>query len=173
MRFVIGAMMSVTLAFAAAPEAQAQVGFWYAESSGYVPVYGSAFYASPPLLNAPIYYGGWGPGWGGWAYPGYLGGVGYHYSYYTHLPGYSFTYFTGRIPRYYPGPLGANPFGGLGYYGYGPLGWWARRATAAIGNGVIGGGVSEGFLVDDGIVGEIGAAGRCLWHLIRRALEQP
>ena len=125
MNRLLSVFLAAGLLASGQPEAKAFDGF-HLGSAAYAPDYYYGFSAPtyfPAPYPAPIYYGGWGTGWGGWAYPGYLSGVRYSYGYYTHLPGYSFTYYRGPIPRYYPGPYGNSPFGGIGDYGYGPYGW--------------------------------------------------
>lgn len=63
-----------------------------------------------PAIVPPMHFGG---------VPYQFGALGYPYRYYTHLPGYSFSYHSGMVPTYYPGQFGY----GYGYNGYGPFGW--------------------------------------------------
>lgn len=123
---LIGAVLAVGFLLAAAPQARAQ--FYYGTSlypSGYYGPYPGYYTAyGAPAYHAPIYpaasfYGSAFYGAPSLPYPAYFGGYGYTYSYFTHVPGYSFTYYRGVLPRYAPGPYGAF----YGYYGFGPYGW--------------------------------------------------
>ena len=126
---LLGGPLAAGLVLASASDAQAQFYFgyssyypatyypsgYYGPYPGYYTAYGApAFHGSVFPAPAPAFYGPDPP------YPAYYGGYGYTYSYFTHVPGYSFTYYRGRVPRYYPGPYG---YAGYGFYGYGPYGW--------------------------------------------------
>lgn len=114
-------VLATGLLLVAVSDARAQ--FYYGTStypSGYYgpyPGYTTAYGA--PAFHAPIYSSAAFYGAPTLPYPGYFGGHGYTYSYFTHVPGYSFTYYRGTLPRYAPGPYGAH----YGYYGFGPYGW--------------------------------------------------
>jgi len=119
---LLGGLLAAGLMLASASDAQAQ--FYFGYSSYYPAAYYPSGYYGPypgyytaygaPALTGGVYYPPAMP------YPAYYGGYGYTYSSFTHVPGYSFTYFRGRVPRYYPGPYG---YVGYGAYGYGPYGW--------------------------------------------------
>ncbi|MBA3312749.1 MAG: hypothetical protein H0T47_05575 [Planctomycetaceae bacterium] len=144
MKTLFAAVFAAGMLIASAPEATAHGGFYYGRypyagfyggygfggygdgypgfGYGFAPVSQTVVTATtyyPPIYAPPAYYGGWGSGWGSWDSLGQIGGLGYPYRYYTHAPGYSFSYHSGTVPTYYPGQFGY----GNGYYGYGPFGW--------------------------------------------------